>query len=98
MKIAIASVPSRRGYVDSVLLRRFPNAVVYEDTEGRGNLWQRWRILKDSPDGVLYVEDDAIIPPWFLEQQALSSIEGEAMSYFAAGHECPALDFYNQLH
>lgn len=82
MKIAIGSVPSRREHVERVLLRRFLNAEVYEDTEGRGNIWQRMRILRDNPDGVLHVEDDVCVPSWFLEEQQKSMVEDEAMSYY----------------
>jgi hypothetical protein len=82
MKISIGSVPSRRAHVETVLLKRFPDAEVYEDVEGKGNIWNCLRMFRANPNGFLYVADDTCVPPWFLEEQEKSKVGNEAMGYY----------------
>lgn len=66
------------------LLKKIPQAVVYEDTEYRGAIWNMERIFTDYPEGVLRLEEDIIVPPWFLEEAEKSMIPDENMSFFIA--------------
>jgi hypothetical protein len=83
MKIAIQAVPCRKSMVEN-LLTRLPSGVeVCYDTEYRGALWSFETILKNSGgQDVLMMQDDTIVPRWFMREFEASLIKGEVMSYF----------------
>lgn len=84
MKIAIQAVPCRRSMVE-MLVKRLPEGVeVFYDEKYRGPLWSLERIfeLHGDNDGLLVLQDDTIVPKWFMREFEASLIDGEVMSYF----------------
>jgi hypothetical protein len=82
MKIAIMAVPERASYVADIK-RRLPDAVVYEDTRHQGALISMEKILADHvSSGVLILQDDVVVPCWFLDELGKAWISDRHMSFF----------------
>lgn len=89
MKVAIQTVPARAAMAAVMMLRLPGDTKPYVDTTMRGSLWNMERILADSPDGVLILQDDVALPAWFMGQALESLIDGEVMSFFIGMSEEP---------
>jgi hypothetical protein len=93
MKIAILAVPARLALVDGQL-PYLPNAKVWVDTDYNGVLWNSERVFADGvtdPEGLLLIQDDAVVPCWFMEEFEKSKIQNRPMSYFYFGKSLAAL-------
>jgi hypothetical protein len=68
---------------------------LYEDVGHEGPLPALLKILAANPDGVIVVQDDAIVMPWFLEEAKKAIIPNELMCFCACASEWMS-DAYNQ--
>lgn len=66
--VAIQAVPQRKAWVEG-MIEQLGTGAPYYDTEFFGPLWSMERILKDfTQTGVLVLQDDVVLPPWFAEE------------------------------
>jgi len=82
--IAIQCVPERKDLVDRLLIR-LPEADAFEDENHRGPLWQMERIMNAHAEtGVLILQDDVAVAPWFLEELEKAIWPDRQMMFFNA--------------
>jgi hypothetical protein len=87
MKIVIQAVPCRRTMVDKLvgrLVDQGQTPEVFYDEGYNGPLWSMERIFEKyaGSGGILVLQDDTILPKWFMREFEASKIDGEVMSLF----------------
>lgn len=94
MKIVIQAVPERKQLVEG-LLGFLPDAEVYYDEKHEGCHPSRVHILRNNPQGVLILQDDVVITPWFLEE-AQKAVRLDDLTSFCLCTNPWTMDAYQQ--
>lgn len=87
MNIVIQAVKCRKTLVEKLVERieaQGSKAEVFYDEKYNGPLWSMERIFEKyvGDGGILMLQDDTILPKWFMREFQASKIDGEVMSYF----------------